>query len=490
MAASFGDVESSISRFDPNHIRDDLLASWDIAEVNLICAQGLPGSEDLDITACLEKIDEWAEKVRNTTSRNYNRFIREPNLFDGSLGKFYMAILCTTLQRDCGVGYNPERAADPGDAHDSRDRFIHGITHGAGGTCASLPVLYAAVGRRLGYPLRIVMGARHLFLRWDESDSQSPLMRDRFNIEATAQGFVSHPDRFYEQWPFPHPDPAIDPRYYLRSLTPREELAEFMCIRSIVLMDNGRFVDAIQPAAWARQLDPSDYSIKVHLELTMLMALGILDEKPPWVDAQPMIRPDGAKWSRYWWPRPRENRQLLPAAQLPSHVLARILPHDGPELEVGALADALYERTNHYANDAYISQVCHAVIAEHTAEVLRHNAMNRARREAIFDNTLSRIPNSIVSPRPEQGVELPNVQRPAIPIVTGTPVPIPPFGLPNSEGMSNGIPSIRGAPNLTPAINQPMVPHNTLPLRTRRQSFLMRELRVHKQPHNDREIRN
>lgn len=205
----------------------------------------------MDISSCLEKIDEWAEKVRAATSRNYDRFIREPHLFDGSLGKFYMAILCTTLQRDCGVHYNPERAADPGDARDSRDRFIHGITHGAGGTCASLPVLYAAVGRRLGYPLKIVQGARHLFLRWDESDSKSPLVHDRFNIEATAQGFVSHPDRFYEQWPFSHPDPEIDPRYYLRSLTPREELAEWLCIRSIVLMDNGKFVEAIQPAACA-----------------------------------------------------------------------------------------------------------------------------------------------------------------------------------------------------------------------------------------------
>ena len=35
-----------------------------------------------------------------------------------------------------------------------------------------------------------------------------------------------------ESWPFPHPDPDIDPRYYLRSLTPREELASFLCIRS------------------------------------------------------------------------------------------------------------------------------------------------------------------------------------------------------------------------------------------------------------------
>jgi len=239
----------SLAKFEPSRVTDDLLASLDLAEVNLACAQGLPGAEDLDVAACLEKIDEWAELVRHATSRNYNQFLRNPRGFDDSLSKFCMAVLCTTLQRECGVGYNPKRKDDPGDACDSRNRFLHGITHGAGGTCASLPVLYAAVGRRLGYPLKIVEGARHLFLRWDESDSESSLARDRFNIEATADGFASHPNRFYELWPFPHPDPDVDPRDYLRSLTPREELASFLCIRSIVLMDNGKFVQAIQPAA-------------------------------------------------------------------------------------------------------------------------------------------------------------------------------------------------------------------------------------------------
>jgi hypothetical protein len=206
---------------------DKALASFDVAEVNLACAQRLPGTEDIDFADCLERIDEWAEKVRRATSRNYNWFLRNPSQFDSSLGKFYMSVLCTTLQRDCEVGYNPERKVHPGDARDSRDRFIHGITHGAGGTCASLPVLYIAVGRRLGYPLRLARGARHFFVRWDESESESPLVRDRFNIEATATGFVSPPDRYYEESLFPRPVPNFDTRDYLRSLTPREELGRF-----------------------------------------------------------------------------------------------------------------------------------------------------------------------------------------------------------------------------------------------------------------------
>lgn len=395
--------------------------------------------------------------MRHATARNINAFTREPGRFDGSLGKFYMAVLCTTLQRECGVRYNPERAKEPGDAHDSRDRFIHGITHGEGGTCASLPVLYAAVGRRLGYPLRIVQGARHLILRWDETSSTSPLARDRFNIEATAEGFVSHPDRFYEQWPFPHPDPDIDPRCYLRSLTPREELAVFLCIRSIVLMDNGKFVQAIQPAAWARQLSPDDYSIKVHLEITMLLALGILDEKPPWMDSQPVIRPDGVTWSRYWWPRPLENRELLPAASLPMEVLATMLPPDGPDLEVGDLADALYERAANYADEAYISQVHHAAIArQHIAETFAYNAMNQARQQAM----LQAMSNRPVQPQHPWPYVANMRELPPTPSFPGVPqqqssyaAPVhhgaaadPYFAMTDAERTLAGIPGVPGFP--------------------------------------------
>lgn len=375
-----------LALFSPERVTDELLATLDIAEVNLACAQGLPGSEELDIDACVTKIDEWAEKVHLATERNFNLFTREPQRFDYSLGKFYMAVLCTTLQRDCGVAYSPDRIKDPGDARNSQDRYIHGITHGAGGTCASLPVLYAAVGRRLGYPLRIVHGARHCFLRWDESDSDSALAKDRFNIEATAVGFASYPDSHYLVWPFPHPDPDIDPKHYLKSLTPREELADFLCIRSIVLMDNGKFVQAIQPAAWSRQLFPDEFSIQAHLEFAMLMALGILDDrKPPWIDDHPVVRPDGATWSRYWWPRKVENPELLPAAKLPVQLLSRILPPGSDTAELGALADALYERANEYADENRISQIQQVAVAEqHLLEALQHNAMNKARREAML----------------------------------------------------------------------------------------------------------
>ncbi|MBW7904863.1 MAG: hypothetical protein LC135_09655 [Phycisphaerae bacterium] len=45
----------------------------DLALLNLICAKGLPGAEDLDIPATLKKLDEWAAKVRHETARHLYR---------------------------------------------------------------------------------------------------------------------------------------------------------------------------------------------------------------------------------------------------------------------------------------------------------------------------------------------------------------------------------------------------------------------------------
>ena len=49
------------------------LARVDIAEMNLLCATGLPGSEDLNIDECLAKLDKWAARVKHETERHLYR---------------------------------------------------------------------------------------------------------------------------------------------------------------------------------------------------------------------------------------------------------------------------------------------------------------------------------------------------------------------------------------------------------------------------------
>jgi hypothetical protein len=61
-------------------------------------------------------------------------------------------------------------------------------------------VVYAAVGRRLGYPIRLVRTKLHLFNRWDDETTG-----ERFNIDGSAyRGVNSHPDEHYgAYWKYP-----------------------------------------------------------------------------------------------------------------------------------------------------------------------------------------------------------------------------------------------------------------------------------------------
>jgi hypothetical protein len=391
----------SLADFDPHSVTDEWLESLDIAQVNLACSVGLPGAEDLDAGEVISKIEEWTQAVRLATTFNMRRFMEYPAQFDHSIGKFKMSVLASVLELECGVRYNPEIAKDQGRfAYDSKDRYIHGITHGEGGTCASLPVLFIAVGRRLGYPLKLGAGARHFFARWDESDSDSELAKDCFNIEAT--GGVAFPsDSHFQEWPFPYNEPG-----FLHSMTRREELAQFLAVRATVLMNNGKFASAIQPAAWARQLMPDDYNLQVHLELTMLHALGVVDDKPEWMDRDPVVQPDGQTWSRYWWPPDTDSAERLPAAKLPPEVLARLIPPADPNGRIGDMADVLYELAEHYADPAFVEQANHSAIAEQrSAEAIRHNEMVRSRQAAMLNGF----------PQPADLPGAPKIPQPAMP---------------------------------------------------------------------------
>ncbi len=102
------------------------LAEMDIAEMNLLCAAGLPGADGLDFGRCLARLDEWAEHVRRETDRHLYRFRREPGEYDHSEGYFRMLMLVTVLQQDLGVHYNAKRLRDV-DFRRSEDLFLHGL---------------------------------------------------------------------------------------------------------------------------------------------------------------------------------------------------------------------------------------------------------------------------------------------------------------------------------------------------------------------------
>ncbi len=236
------------------------LAKVDIATMNLICTEGLPGSERIDRKALLAKLDAWAAYVAYETNRHRYRFEQNPEEYNHSWGEFAMLMMAMTLQQDLGVRYNPDQIPpedDPNrfDFTRSQDLFINGLLEGTGGTCTSMPVLYIAIGRRLGYPLKLVTTAEHSFLRWDD-----PETGERFNIEGTSRGYGSYSDESYRTWPREWNAAERDSSNFLKSLSPRGELAVFMTTRGDNLFFSGRLHDALHCYETAIKLSPRNYA--------------------------------------------------------------------------------------------------------------------------------------------------------------------------------------------------------------------------------------
>jgi hypothetical protein len=233
---------------------DEELARCDLARTNLLAAGGLPSADSIDIDRCVRRLDEMAARVKACTNRG--AFEKRPALWDNSYSIFRIHALISVLQREFGLRYNPAKIPEhvPLDVEDS---FIHGALFGNGGTCASLPVVIAAVGRRLGYPLKLVAAAGkhygHCFARWDEPGGE------RFNIEVNNEGFGCPDDDHYRSgryWTKPHWEGSGG---ILKSQTPREELAGFMGVRGAKWLELGSFRGEVEALAWANELFPTHF---------------------------------------------------------------------------------------------------------------------------------------------------------------------------------------------------------------------------------------
>jgi len=251
------------------------LAGLDIAELNLMCADGLPGANGINISGAKATLDDWTKHVRQETERSLPKFRNRPAEYENSEAYFRILVLVTVLQQDFKIHYNRGQIDSP-DFTDSRNLFIHGLlSKERQGTCVSIPVLYVAIGRRLGYPLKLVTTKAHLFARWESADG-----RERFNIEATNQGLNCFPDDYYRTWPVPVTEAEIENASYLKSLTPAEELALFLSTRGHCLESCGRFAEAQVPHAHAHLLAPGS---AVYLAF---LASAVKKEMPNWREVE------------------------------------------------------------------------------------------------------------------------------------------------------------------------------------------------------------
>lgn len=229
------------------------LVGLPLGYVNLLCATMLPDTADLDIPACMRTLGEWTHLVKRETERNLYKFHNHPGDYENSEAYFRALMMVTVLQLDCGVTYNPD-AINSKRFETSREGFIHGLLTGdRTGTCANLPVLYAAIGRHLGYPIYLVAAKSHLLCRWHNARTG-----ERFNLDASGRGLNVLPDDHYKKWPQPITEKEVYHGHYLRNLDPNEELACFMVTRGHCLDDKGHLLDGIVAYTHAHRLAPAD----------------------------------------------------------------------------------------------------------------------------------------------------------------------------------------------------------------------------------------
>lgn len=250
---SAGATKTCSSLYELLAMTPDDLAHVDIAVTNLLCASGLPGADNLDIALATKKLDEWAAKVKFETERHLYR-VDDPRYADHykhSEARLRAEFIVQCLQEDCGVHYNVARIRDINFSN-SKDLFLHGmIGSDNGGTCASMPVMYVAIGRRLGYPMKLVGAKTHLFCRWDGGG-------ERFNIEGASNGNVNYfDDDYYRKWPEPISGAEMATGEFLRSFGSNEELATFLLSRGACLQSNNRLPEALTAFSEAYRLMPA-----------------------------------------------------------------------------------------------------------------------------------------------------------------------------------------------------------------------------------------
>jgi hypothetical protein len=159
-----------------------------------------------------------------------------------------MQMLGDVLANDLRMRYNPKRVeqskrglhspnAVAAFFKDSKDIFLSGLLDGDRyGTCASMPFLYVAIGRRLGYPVNLVATEEHLYVRCDDAQGE------HLNVEATAVSrFKTPPDEYYRNMvTTPDRDAEIAQAGWLRPLSNQDIVGHSLLSRLACLRSAGR----------------------------------------------------------------------------------------------------------------------------------------------------------------------------------------------------------------------------------------------------------
>jgi len=198
---------------------DSELEKADVLELNLLVAKGLPECQGLDIAACKQQLDHWANEVRKTLADDPMGFEREKEKW-GTRLRFELTVMGSVLMEDHQVRY-----VEKLDHCNADHKFAQGVLKSSTGSCATLPVVWAALGQRLGYPIKIALAPGHLYCVVNTG-------AEKINIETTASAHLSmNSDEKIRQW---CPDALVKDGTFMRPLSNRELIGLFLMIRGEV----------------------------------------------------------------------------------------------------------------------------------------------------------------------------------------------------------------------------------------------------------------
>jgi len=221
----------------------------DLVEASLVCADGLPGSENFNAEEYLRMAQDRTEKVRMQTQRGMELFRAHPERYSNSENRYKAEALISVLRNILKGSYEP--AALP-------SQHLLPTGGGSRGPYISMPFLCLAVGRRLHYPLKLASAGDRLRLRW-EGEEHFDLDWQSFNAPLEFQ------ERTDEK-PFPNfpreieEDHSRPPAYLLSSA---DELSMLLNARGVCWESHGKNAEALVAYAQAHRLSPAHTS---HIE--------------------------------------------------------------------------------------------------------------------------------------------------------------------------------------------------------------------------------
>lgn len=252
-------------------LTDEQLEKTDLIELNVAVAREIPGLEKLDYDHYRCTVDDWTNQFRNWLPTAEVEFRANPQKWKNDINLFRLGMLAQFLDQKVGIAYVEEqkqtqikdrkagkrtgiRYTNPGDL------LIHGLIDTKRGTCATMPVLHVAIGRRLGWPVGMACVKWHYVCRYDDG-------KVVHNIEATDTGrggFAEGSDADYIE------KEGLSKRAVacgsdLRKLSTREMLGVFIMSRGRYYADTDKIERAVHDYSLAFTLLPTSRKVYICL---------------------------------------------------------------------------------------------------------------------------------------------------------------------------------------------------------------------------------